>query len=199
MSKKRIHIIIIEPSSLICEGLLAILGNHEGYFDLNRVDSIDEIPGYVLRHEIDIVIINPSFVQNDIKTFNSIRNNLTDTKWIAVVYSFYDSKLLSLFDETINIYETPEFIINIVKKAGNKGENEQTTAQEKLSEREIEVLKLLASGNQNKEIADKLNISTHTVISHRKNISQKTGIKSVSGLTIYAVVKNIMTLEDFQD
>jgi len=61
------------------------------------------------------------------------------------------------------------------------------------------VLKLLASGKQNKEIADKLNISTHTVIMQRKNISQKTGIKSVSGLTIYAVVKNIMTLENFQE
>ena len=68
-----------------------------------------------------------------------------------------------------------------------------------LSEREIDVLKLLVAGNANKEIADKLNISTHTVISHRKNISQKTGIKSVSGLTIYAVVKNIITIDSYRE
>jgi len=55
------------------------------------------------------------------------------------------------------------------------------------------------AGNANKEIADKLNISTHTVISHRKNISQKTGIKSVSGLTIYAVVKNIITIDSYRE
>ena len=57
-----------------------------------------------------------------------------------------------------------------------------------LSLREIEVLVLLTKGLINKEIADKLNISLTTVISHRKNISEKLGIKSVSGLTIYAVM-----------
>lgn len=57
-----------------------------------------------------------------------------------------------------------------------------------LSSREIEVLVLLTKGLINKEIADKLNISLTTVISHRKNITEKLGIKSVSGLTIYAVM-----------
>lgn len=57
-----------------------------------------------------------------------------------------------------------------------------------LSSREIEVLTLLTKGLINKEIADKLNISLTTVITHRKNITEKLGIKSVSGLTIYAVL-----------
>jgi DNA-binding NarL/FixJ family response regulator len=199
MTKNRIHIIIIEPSSLISEGLLAILGTHEASFELNRLDTMDEIPNYALRHDVDIVIINPSLVQNNIKTFNAIRNNLSETKWIGTVYSFFESKLLANFDETINVYDTSESIINLVKRLGVKDDHETNAAHEKLSDREIEVLKLLASGKQNKEIADKLNISTHTVISHRKNISQKTGIKSISGLTIYAVVKNIMTLENLQE
>ena len=57
-----------------------------------------------------------------------------------------------------------------------------------LSAREIEVLKLLTRGFINKEIAYKLGISLTTVISHRKNITEKLGIKSVPGLTIYAVM-----------
>ena len=57
-----------------------------------------------------------------------------------------------------------------------------------LSAREIEVLVLITKGLINKEIADKLNISLTTVITHRKNIVEKLGIKSVSGLTIYAVM-----------
>ena len=57
-----------------------------------------------------------------------------------------------------------------------------------LSPREIEVLVLITKGLINKEIADKLNISLTTVITHRKNITEKLGIKSVSGLTIYAVM-----------
>lgn len=57
-----------------------------------------------------------------------------------------------------------------------------------LSAREIEVLRLVSKGYINKEIADKLNISLTTVITHRKNITEKLGIKSVSGLTMYAVM-----------
>lgn len=57
-----------------------------------------------------------------------------------------------------------------------------------LSAREIEVLVLVSKGYINKEIAEKLNISLTTVITHRKNITEKLGIKSVSGLTMYAVM-----------
>lgn len=57
-----------------------------------------------------------------------------------------------------------------------------------LSAREIEVLVLIVRGKANKEIAEELNISITTVISHRKNIMEKLNIKSVSGLTIYAVM-----------
>ena len=63
-----------------------------------------------------------------------------------------------------------------------------TTGDHDLSAREIEVLVLITKGLINKEIADKLNISLTTVITHRKNIVENLGIKSVSGLTIYAVM-----------
>ena len=57
-----------------------------------------------------------------------------------------------------------------------------------LSDREIEVLSQVAQGKINKEIADILNIGLTTVITHRKNIQEKLGLKSVSALTIYAVM-----------
>lgn len=60
--------------------------------------------------------------------------------------------------------------------------------EKELSSREIEVLVLVSKGYINKEIAEKLNISLTTVITHRKNITEKLGIKSVSGLTMYAVM-----------
>lgn len=55
-----------------------------------------------------------------------------------------------------------------------------------LSQREIDVLKLIVLGLLNKEVADKLNISLNTVLSHRKNITSKLGIKTVSGLIFYS-------------
>ena len=65
----------------------------------------------------------------------------------------------------------------------------ETETSHELSPREIEVLKLIAKGLINKEIAERLCISMTTVISHRKNITEKLGIKSVPGLTIYAVMQ----------
>ena len=72
-----------------------------------------------------------------------------------------------------------------------------TAAGHDLSAREIEVLVLITKGLINKEIADKLNISLTTVISHRKNITEKLGIKSVSGLTIYAVMHGYVEADIF--
>ena len=61
-----------------------------------------------------------------------------------------------------------------------------------LSQRETEVLRLVASGCINKEIAHRLNISINTVLTHRKNITAKLGIKSVSGLTFYAMMNGLI-------
>lgn len=72
--------------------------------------------------------------------------------------------------------------------AATDGQPSNMPAGHLLSAREIEVLILVVKGFINKEIADRLNISLTTVISHRKNITEKLGIKSVSGLTIYAVM-----------
>ncbi|MBR5720727.1 MAG: helix-turn-helix transcriptional regulator [Bacteroidales bacterium] len=60
-----------------------------------------------------------------------------------------------------------------------------------LSERETSVLILVAKGLSSKEIAENLNISVHTVNTHRKNITHKTGIKSVAGLAVYAMIHNL--------
>ena len=57
-----------------------------------------------------------------------------------------------------------------------------------LTDREIEVMSLIVQGYINKEIAEKLSIGLATVITHRKNIMDKLGVKSVSALTIYAVM-----------
>ena len=69
------------------------------------------------------------------------------------------------------------------------------TESHELSERECDVLVLVARGLTNKEIANELNISPHTVMSHRKNIAHKTGIRSVAGLTVYAVLNKLIDSE----
>ena len=71
----------------------------------------------------------------------------------------------------------------------------RTSAPKVLSAREVEVLTLIVQGLINKEIADRLNIGLTTVITHRKNIMDKLGIRSVSGLTIYAVMNGYVDMD----
>jgi len=73
-----------------------------------------------------------------------------------------------------------------------KSKVESHNQQEELSEREKEVLTLVVQGLINKEIADKLHLSLHTVIAHRKNIARKLNIHSTAGLTIYAIVNKLI-------
>lgn len=100
----------------------------------------------------------------------------------------------------LNIYDTEEDLVKSILKLHQHAHHHGYPVkdmppmplaeqhQELLSPREIEVLVLITKGLINKEIADRLNISLTTVITHRKNITEKLGIKSVSGLTIYAVM-----------
>jgi len=199
MVNNNIHIVIIEPSTIIYEGLCSILGYSDDHFSISRLEKMDDIPNYTIRKTADVILINPAQVENNLKIYNTIRSGLSQTKWIGIIYAYFDQQLLSVFDGIISVFDTPESIISLVHRTADQSEANELSTQEKLSDREIEVLKLLTAGNSNKEIADQLNISTHTVISHRKNLSQKTGIKSVSGLTIYAVVKNIITLDNFKE
>lgn len=90
----------------------------------------------------------------------------------------------------LNIFQSQQGLTKDLHRLLRKeqGQTSPRITDDDLTIREIEVLRLVTEGFINKEIADKLGISLTTVISHRKNITEKLGIKSVSGLTIYAVM-----------
>ncbi|MBR5898906.1 MAG: response regulator transcription factor [Muribaculaceae bacterium] len=92
-----------------------------------------------------------------------------------------------------------EAIVNVLNRAIESLCNEENkTQQASLTQREIDVLRLIALGHINKEIADMLSISFNTVLTHRKNISAKLGIKSASGLGFYAIMNGYISEEDIR-
>lgn len=92
-----------------------------------------------------------------------------------------DIKTLNPNQDESSIIEDIRLILSLYSKS-------EETPQVELSQREIDVLRLIALGHLNKEIADNLSISINTVLSHRKNITAKLGIRSVSGLSYYAIM-----------
>ena len=149
------------------------------------------------EYNINVVILNPSFIKNSNK-FIQKKALFSSVFWIGILYSVFDRKILNLLNSTIQITDSPEDISEIMQKPETSPcLQKNIPGPKQLTEREIEVLKQIALGLSNKEIGDKLNISIHTVVSHRKNIIRKTEIKSQAGLTIYAISNKIINIENY--
>ena len=97
-------------------------------------------------------------------------------------------------DGDINLIDTQQDTDQMVAALSQylDEKEEENNQPNVLSGREIDVLRLVASGMINKQIADTLNLSINTVLTHRKNITAKLGIKSVSGLSFYAMMNGII-------
>jgi DNA-binding CsgD family transcriptional regulator len=161
-------------------------------FYIYRFNDLEEFKISASKENFNVAIVNPSIVQNRLPDFLKLKNIQPHILWIALVYSFYNEDLIQKFDDTLSVTATLE---QITHKIGQINPASEKSQHDDLTDREIEVLKQMVKGFANKEIADTLNISIHTVISHRKNITEKTGIKSLSGLTIYAITKKIIPLD----
>lgn len=197
---RQINIIAIETSPLISEGLSGILNKSGIHCRLSVAASLDEAELLQAKKRHDLIIINPIFFNNSTKLFHTIKSKFERVKWVGLIYALYDQEIISMFDALITASDTLSSVTDtLTKLLDEENDAEQSTLQEILTGREIDVLKLLATGHANKEIADKLNISIHTVITHRKNISQKTGIRTVSGLTIYAVTQKLISIDTIRD
>ena len=101
--------------------------------------------------------------------------------------------MTSQYNDVIELNDGKQKVISkIYASLNDSGSNASQTENIELSNRETDVLVAIAKGLTNKEISEQLFISVHTVITHRKNIIKKTGIKSVSGLTVYALLNNLI-------
>jgi DNA-binding NarL/FixJ family response regulator len=190
----RIDIALVEPSDIIAEGLSSVLLRSGIHYSLSRCADIDELTGLLNSASVHIAFINPLVFQNRMNEFMKINSAYPRVKWIGLIYSYFPNDQLNRFDDIFAINDPSSSIIEKLSKVIENHSN-TNTHQENLSERETDVLIHLLKGMSNKEIADTLNISIHTVISHRKNIIEKTGIKSLPGLTIYAISRKIIGID----
>jgi DNA-binding CsgD family transcriptional regulator len=196
-----IKIMIAEPSDIVFNGMYSIINDIEINTEILRHNSSLVLSDEINKFNPDIIIIDPIIDLAHPNTLYSIFNEFKNTAFITVVSIYSNSDVIQKVANTFSICDNDEFIKGIILKVINSLSEQNTTHNSNLSEREIDVLKLVALGMSNKEIAEKLFISIHTVISHRKNITQKLGIKSVAGLVTYVTVNNILdinTLESLQ-
>ena len=183
--KKRL--LIVEPSEVIVEGLKAILNDQIRFKVLDPVADVDKLEERIIASRPDILLINPTVV-GDVMQLPGKQ----DMAVIALVYQYVGREVLKNYDAVVEIRDSRPAIIETLAQV-TTDDTASAHSNYQLTKRETAVLVQLAQGKTNKEIADALNVSVHTVISHRKNITHKTGIKSVAGLTVYALLNNLIT------
>ncbi len=121
-------------------------------------------------------------------------------KCIALLCSVSDSALLKNYDDSFSLYDEPKILEGKLNKLLNVSEEIVTAGgQDILSVREKEIVTCVVKGMTNKEIADALFLSAHTVITHRRNIARKLQIHSPAGLTIYAIINKLIELQDIKE
>lgn len=188
-------IVIIHRADIVRKGLISIVKKLCPYevTELLSPDELISVPA--VRNDFCIFFIEAKAFGPELPS--TLVNLAKHTKTVGIFNTLEEIKLPATFNHEITLV-SPASEIEAILNDCLTGTNAQPDEHEgeELTAREKEVLKLVALGNPNKIIADKLFISVHTVISHRKNITEKLDIKSISGLTVYAILNQLINTSE---
>ncbi|KAA6343066.1 Oxygen regulatory protein NreC [termite gut metagenome] len=195
-----IRIAIAETSIILRSGLTNVLKRLPNLrIQPVELTSLESLNDCLNVHPPDILIVNPVFSNFfDVTRFRNA-NVEKNIRVVAFVNSFIDSSLLNKYDDCISILDDLEVLAFKISNLQHIKLTEESDNTENLSQREKEIIICIVKGMTNKEIADKLYLSIHTIITHRRNISKKLQIHSTAGLAIYAIVNKLIELKDIED
>ena len=191
--------ILIIDSYLLRKGMVSLLNHIKGIVILQEFDSTHGLSAYLLKQPVDFIIICQSLFDASLDLY--IKNPGLLEKTILLQEGHPGRKeendSSTQVHASIHLKEEREKILSkiqgLLDQSGLKNKDPYSA---ELSPREITIVRLVSLGLTNRQIAESLFLSAHTVMTHRKNISSKLGIKSVSALTVYAIVNNIITIEE---
>lgn len=218
--KEKIHVHVADDHKILIEGIIAVINTDkdievEGY-SLTGKEVID----WAKDNTADILILDINMPHYDgievlkffklkgIKIKTIILSSYDDVKLVEEMLTLGASGFLSkdsagehIINAIKSVHEGEQYFSDAIKTnllklyTGMKvkaGERPESTIAHSLTDREIEVLKLIAQEYSSPEIADLLNISQSTVDTYRKSLLKKTNVKNAVGLAMYAVKNKII-------
>lgn len=190
---KHINVAILTPSPIIETAIVAYISR------LSIKVNIDIIPmdnslEHILRIKPSVLITEPLALS--INQIGTLRDELSRLQIVAIHHTSLPSVLTKAYDITLSIYESSEGITETLSSIISSREDDEDT--KKLSQREKDVVIGIVKGLSNKEIAQELNVSVNTIMTHRRNIVSKLQIHSSAGLTIYAIVSKLVRLDEIK-
>lgn len=192
--------IIISDSEILTKGILACLleiKEHRLQVSAYTSAELQKIMRELHGGEIlicDCLSINMEKIAN-------IRQNIEKAAIIGIYTSALPANVTSQFDLLISIYSESLQLIKAVKNiiaASKTKQSDSSDSSDELTPREKEVVIGVVKGLSNKDIASALNVSVHTITTHRRNIASKLQIHSASALTIYAIVRKLVSIDEIK-
>ncbi|MDR1653324.1 MAG: response regulator transcription factor [Prevotellaceae bacterium] len=197
ITTETLKILIADPSDIVRAGITGILRRivRKGvtFFEAATPEDLEKL---LKNYNPDILIANPTYWGKAVVVnANSVR-----VKKIALIYAPVADEVLGDFDDRISIFDNYRTVISKIEQLlVTKSDSDASTLSEPISAREKEIITLVAKGLTNKEIADKLFLSLHTVITHRRNVARKLEVRSAAGLTVYAIVNKLISIEEIKN
>ena len=195
-SQELIHVAVAESSLIIRGGLVNAL-KRLPELDIQTVEvtSYEGLQHCMDVHMPEILIVNPQFEGWFNLGLFKEKYPSANMKLVALVCNVVDKNQLKDYDEHITLFDDLDTLTEKIATLLNLHDDDGTD-QDALSQREREIIGCVVKGMTNKEIAEQLFISVHTVITHRRNITRKLQIHSAAGLTIYAIVHKLVELDE---
>jgi DNA-binding NarL/FixJ family response regulator len=215
----KISIIIADSHFLSRKGLSVLLSANAELEVLSEALSTSDLVNQSKLYKPDLIIIDYTSANYSLEGLQQIVKKYPKAKMLAITDIQSHSTISKALNTGVTSHllkdcEQDEIMEAIYKTA--KGEKfmcgkivsdilnntvSDVTAYSceglNISEREMEIIKLIAEGSSNKEVADKLFLSTHTVTTHRKNIMSKLGVNNTAGLVLFAVRENLVSPNHF--
>lgn len=219
----KMHLVIADSNDLVRLGLRTILSSKSAFKIVGEARNNDELIEQVAAFEVSIVLIDYVSPGFDISVIPKVLSNKKKVKFIAITPDQSAQTLVNALRSGVMSYVKKDCdlteIINAVEETGrgNKffcGQILETIRKASidvndidfdsftcepviLSDRENEIITLIAEGLTNIQIAEQLFLSNHTVNTHRKNIMSKLGVKNTAGIVMYAVKTNLVSPNKF--
>ncbi|MFN5912624.1 MAG: LuxR C-terminal-related transcriptional regulator [Bacteroidota bacterium] len=217
------HVILADSNDLVRVGLRAVLNSSSGYKIVGEARDNEELLDQVSNFGASLVVIDYTAPGFDIDVIPKVLQKHKGVKFLAITPDQSAQTLVSALRSGVTSYVKKDCDLTEIQNAvtetfrGNKffcGQILETIQRSSidvndvdfdsfscepilLSERENEIIKLIAEGNTNVQIADLLFLSNHTINTHRKNIMAKLGVKNTAGIVMYAVKTQLVSPNKF--
>lgn len=213
---KELKTILVDDHAILMEGVETLLEDANGVVVQEKFSNGKLAKDYLDEHQIDLVITDIHMPEMDgLQLTKWIKEEMPDTK--VIVLSMHDEDqyvhdiILADAEGYVLKGNTSEELVNAVNRVADDGIyysdqivkklrkgfqalNNKVDVLHQLSEREIEILRLIVNELTTQEIADELYISRHTVESHKKNLYKKTMQNNLVGLVKFAISNQLITL-----